>query len=390
MFGAHDGRVWVVTPAGLAFTDPARIPVNRVRPLVHVEEVVVEGRLLSRDTLRSGDVLHVPPNPERVAIHYTAASPRMPERVRLQYRLEGVDRGWMEGGVPRVATYTQLRPGRYRFRVRAWNEDGVPSAGEATLALRVLPAWYQTWWSQGLGLAAVAAAGAGGAWSVARLRQQRVEAARRATLAERSRVARELHDTLLSAVAGIAMRLDAATMRAAREVPPTSGSADASMLAEMRDAAYRTLSDARRSVTDLRTLGHGALPLCAVLAQAGQRIFAESGVDARVECEGAECPYPAALEEQVVRVATEAMTNALKHAGCRTVVTTCTYTPRELRVRVRDDGRGFDPALTGEVGHWGMMGMRERAAVIGARLTVKSAPGRGTDVLLVVPHRGRG
>jgi signal transduction histidine kinase/ligand-binding sensor domain-containing protein len=390
MFGAHDGRVWVVTPAGLAFTDPARIPVNRVRPLVHVEEVVVEGRLLSRDTLRSGDVLRVPPNPERVAIHYTAASPRMPERVRLQYRLEGVDRGWMEGGVPRVATYTQLRPGRYRFRVRAWNEDGVPSAGEATLALRVLPAWYQTWWSQGLGLAAVAAAGAGGAWSVARLRQQRVEAARRATLAERSRVARELHDTLLSAVAGIAMRLDAATMRAAREVPPTSGGADASMLAEMRDEAYRTLSDARRSVTDLRTVGNGALPLSGVLAEAGRRIFAESGVDARVECEGAECPYPAALEDQVVRVATEAMTNALKHAGCRTVVTTCTYTPRELRVRVRDDGRGFDPALTGAVGHWGLMGMRERAAAIGARLTVKSAPGRGTDVLLVVPHSGRG
>jgi len=380
MARAPDGRVWLVTPAGLAVVDPTRLPVSDEPPRVYVEELEVDGRPLVRDTLAPGAALEVQPNPGRVAIRYTAASPRLPERVRLQYRLDGVDASWTDARGPRVATYTQLRPGRYRFRVRAWNEDGVPSRGEATLALRVRPLWYQTWWAGGLGAAAVGAAGAGAAWLVARARQRHREAELRAVMAERTRVARELHDTLLGSMTGVAMQLDAAAAHAARP-----GGVSAATLEDVRDQTYGALAAARRSVSDLRAAEADG-PLRTSLEAAADRAFAGTDVDVRVEHVGRPRRYAPAVEAEVLRVVAEALTNARKHADCRRVIVTCAYRRRGPRLRVRDDGRGFDPDGDRPGGHWGLVGMRERAAAIGARLTVASAPGRGTDVVLDVDH----
>ncbi|MBC7841699.1 MAG: hypothetical protein H7099_05280, partial [Gemmatimonadaceae bacterium] len=170
MFRATDGRIWLATPVGLAVVDPAAVPVNPMPPPVHVEEVVIGGHEMA-----ASDLSRIAPNPDRVEIHYTAASLRMPERVRVQYRLDGVDRDWVDGSVPRTATYTQLRPGSYRFRVRAWNEDGVPSTGETVRAFTVLPAWYQTRWALALAVLAAGAVGAAGMGAVAQARRRRAE-----------------------------------------------------------------------------------------------------------------------------------------------------------------------------------------------------------------------
>ena len=210
-----------------------------------------------------------------------------------------------------------------------------------------------------------------------------------AVLAERARIARELHDTLLSEVAGIAMRLDGAAARTATVDATGAASVDPHLLAELRDQAYRTLASARRSVSDLRALTDGALPISARLVDAAQRIFADTAVDVRVEHDGVPCSYAPSLEDEVLRIIGEALTNARRHAGCRAVRVRCTYGRRALRIRVRDDGRGFIPAAERERGHWGLVGMRERVATIGARLRIASAPGRGTDVVLVVPVGAR-
>ncbi|MEO8337017.1 MAG: triple tyrosine motif-containing protein, partial [bacterium] len=379
LFRALDGRLWMATPTGLALADPSAVPVNTIAPPVHIEEITVGGNRLAAD-----EALHIAPNPERVTIHFTAASPRMPERVRLQFRLDGVDPGWVESGAARVATYTQLRPGRYQFRVRAWNEDGVPSVGEATLALRVMPTWYQSWWAVVLAVALAVAVGAAGASAVAGARRRRAEAELRATVAERVRVARELHDTLLSGVAGIAMRLDAAATRAA-----SPAGLDVAVLADVREQAYNTLDEARRAVVAMRASADELVPFWSLLAAAARRVFADSGVHTSVTHSGTPRRFPAAVEAEVVRVATEALVNARKHAACRTVTVTCAFDRDALRVRIADDGRGFDPALVRAEGHWGLTGMRERADAIGAHLTITSSPGRPTQVVITVVDTAR-
>jgi signal transduction histidine kinase/ligand-binding sensor domain-containing protein len=373
-----DSRLWFSTAAGLAVVDPRRVPRNAIAPAVHVEEVVVDGRVLP-----PGELTRIDPNPRRVQVHFTAASLRMPERVRVEYRLDGVDPDWQPAGAPRVIAYTQLRPGRYRFRVRAWNEDGVPSAGEAVRALRVLPAWYQTWWAITLGAGGVAGAGAVAAVALSRVRRRRAELAAQAALAERLRVARELHDTVLSDMAGVAMSLDAV----ARGAGAGAGGANGAVVADLRDQVRRTLAETRRAVTALRASGEELVPLAARLSDAAGHLFAGTDVAVRVSEAGPARRYAPELEAEALRIATEALTNARKHAGCRAVVITCRYDRHGLGVWVRDDGRGFDPGGVSRDGHFGLTGMRERAAAVGGRLTVESAPGRGTTVRLEVPAR---
>ena len=375
MFRATDGRIWLATPGGLAVVDPAAVPVNLTPPPVHVEEVVVGGQELT-----ARDLSRIAPNPERVEIHYTAASLRMPERVRVQYRLEGVDREWVEGSLPRTATYTQLRPGPYRFRVRAWNEDGVPSTREAVLAFRVLPAWYQTPWALALAVLLAGAVGAAGMGAVARTRRRRAEAELRGRLAERVRVARELHDTLLSGMAGIAMRLDAAAIRASGPL-----GLDAAAIADLRTLARSTLVESRSAVTAMRKSADDLVPFWDQLADAARRTFSGTEVDLRVERGGTPRDYPGDVEAEVVRIAAEALVNARKHSACRSVTVRWVYDRHGLRVSVRDDGIGFDQRVASRDGHWGLQGMHERAAAIGATLTINSEAGCGTDVVVSVP-----
>jgi signal transduction histidine kinase len=155
----------------------------------------------------------------------------------------------------------------------------------------------------------------------------------------------------------------------------------------VRDLAYRTLTDARRSVWDLRSLAAGTADLGALLEDAARRIFADTAVDVRLEHVGKARPYSPVVEAQVFRIVSEALTNARTHADCRAVVVTCTHGRRELRVEVRDDGRGFMvEGGTAPGGHWGLLGMRERAAAIGATLAIESVPGAGTAVSLTVPR----
>jgi signal transduction histidine kinase len=380
MVAGTDGRLWLMWAGGIGRIEPDNMPRNRVPPPVLVRALEAGGRQYA-----AASAIRLPKRTKALSIAYTASSLTVPERVRFRYRLLGLDPTWQDAGARREAFYTNLGPGQYRFEVLAANDDGVWSPEPAALDVVIPPAFVQT----NAFLALCAAAAGGMAWWLVAWRQRRAAAALHArfkiTLAERTRVARELHDTLLSGVAGIALRLDAVATRAR-----SHAGVDVAALDELQAQARKTLVDARDAVVAMRNPGDAPPPLPAQLAEAACRVFAETDVDVRTGCTGTPCQCPPGVEEQVLRIATEALINARHHAHCGTVTVECEYAPGELCTWVRDDGRGFDPARSAAAGHFGLVGMHERAGAIGARLTVESAPGRGTAVRLVVPLAGPG
>jgi signal transduction histidine kinase len=379
----HDGRVWVATPNGFAVADPALSIENRTAPRAHVEEIV-----FGADRIALSDGENVPPSPDRVEIHFTAISSVLPERVRIQYRLDGADESWVDAVRPSVATYTRLGPGRYTFRVRAWNEDGVPSIGDATLGFRVLPAWYESGWFFVLALLAFGSAVV--AWHRDRTRRamERVQAKYEATLAERTRLAGELHDTLLQAFTGVTLQLQAlrGRMRAAPDVEHDLG--------RVLGVADGALREARSAVWDMRApeLEEGdvaaALEESVQDAVASHRFAGGAPVHLEVTITGDRRRLSPAVETAAHRIGREAVANALRHADAKHVRVAVAFESRHLCVDVRDDGVGFDMARlhpTEGRGHWGLVGMRERARNARGTLDVNSAPGAGTAVLLRVP-----
>jgi len=184
-------------------------------------------------------------------------------------------------------------------------------------------------------------------------------------------------------MAGVAMQLSAGARRV--ESLGATDSGVGGLLAGLSTQVQCSLVEARKSVTAMRAPApNETLPLHEQLAGAAQRTFADSGIAARVEHVGSPRSYPPTVASEILHIAHEAMTNARKHAACRTVTIVCAYSPREVQVRVRDDGQGFDPSQQAPDGHWGLVGMRERAVAIGAKLAVTSSPAAGTEVVLVV------
>ena len=373
-----DGRLWFATESGVAWVDPANIKRNALPPPVQIRGVIAADQRYD-PTAR----VALPARTTELQIAYTALSLAMPDRVRFRYRLSGADTSWQEAGGRREAFYTNLRPGSYRFQVIAANEDGVWNESGATLDFDIPATFTQTRAFVVLVAGAVACA----MWLLAHWRHRRMGRALRAqfdaTLAERARVARELHDTLLRDMAGVAMQLNAGARRAAATTG--SNASVVELLTNLGAQVQRTLVEARRSVTAMRTVSDELPPLHTQLADAAHRTFEGTAIAAHVEHVGSPRQYPPNVESEIVGIATEAMANARQHAGCRKMTITCSYAPRELRVRLHDDGRGFDPSQGTPMGHWGLVGMRERATSIGAKLSLTSTPTAGTEVVLVVP-----
>jgi signal transduction histidine kinase/ligand-binding sensor domain-containing protein len=381
-FEGGDGRIWFATPAGLAVADPDRIPTNSAAPTPLVEEIRVtdEG-----ETIAAGDVVIA--NPDRVDIHFTTASLRTPERVRIEYRLDGADHTWVPASLPRRATYTQLRPGRYRFRVRAWNEDGVAARGEASLSFRVLPAWHQTSWFRTLLALAIAGAGAGLLLLVQRTRQrqiqERIQAGFEATLAERTRLANELHDTLLQGFTGITLQLQAVQQAAASEAP-----AVAAKLEPVLAMADSTLREARHTVWDMHAPELEHYDLVDALELTARKSVGSDDIGLRFSARGTRRRLSPALETAAYRIGREAVVNAVKHGAPDIIDVDIDYAAHQLRLTVRDDGRGFATttlAAAAGSGRLGVLGMRERAARAGGTLEISATPDGGTVVTVMLP-----
>ncbi|HUP07859.1 MAG TPA: ATP-binding protein, partial [Caldimonas sp.] len=378
-----DGRLWFRQADGVGVIDPAHLPSNALPPPVHVEEVVADRK--SYD-VSSGSV-RLPPLVRDVVIDYTALSFAAPEKVRFRYRLEGQDADWREVLNDREVQYSNLAPGRYRFVVKASNDSGVWNEQGAALDLEVAPAFWQTNGFRALCVVAAAAL----LFGLYRLRVRQLRArfalALDTRVAERTRIARELHDTLLQSFQGLLLRFQTVL-----EMLPGRPMDARVMLASAIDQAAEAITEGRDAVQALRASVTEMNNLAASIRALGDDLRsqqrAEGRVDMHVEVHGLTRPLHPIVRDEAFRIAGEALRNVLRHAGATQVEVEIVYDRQQFRLRVRDDGKGMAPEVLEQQsrpGHFGLQGMRERAALIGGRLTVWSAVDGGTEVELTVP-----
>ena len=366
-----DGDLWFTTSRGLAVLDPATRQRPRLAPVPYLVEMKANGEPV--DVERAAKL---PPESQRVEFRYTALHLSAPEQVQYSYKLEGVDPDWVPAGSRRTTNYNSLRHGRYRFLVRA--SLGGAAAAERPYDFEVLPHFYDTAWFRILAVA-LAVAAASGLYGL-RLRQIRSRFA--LVLEERARLAREIHDTLAQGFVGISSQLDAVAMCLTDEASPARKYLDMA-----RKMARHSLTEARRSVMDLRSSVLEGQDLASAL-ESGARVWtAGSGVEATVHAEGPPGELPQAMEQHLLRIAQEAVTNVLKHAGAKKIAIHLRFSERKLRLKIEDNGRGFEEqdVFSSLGGHFGLIGMRERAERLGGELRLESRPGVGTEVEVTVP-----
>jgi len=372
--GGHrtsDGRIWVTTSRGLAVYNPGTRKQTTLAPAVRLLEMIVDGNPV--DLARPA---RLGPGSQRIEIRYTAIHLGAPERVRYFRKLEGLNAGWINAEGSRVINYNSLPHALYRFTVKAEIPGG--PAGEQSYAFEVLPWFYERAWFRLLGVAMLLAA----AWAVYQLRLRQIRYRFALVLEERARLAREIHDTLAQGFVGISSQLDAVAMCLPDATTPARKFLDLA-----RRMARHSLTEARRSVMDLRSSVLEGQDLAAALESGTRMWTAGSGVEVAVDVSGSQNPLPQEVEQHVLRIAQEAVTNALKHAGASKIRVKLHMEARKLCLHIQDDGHGFeqDGVFSSLGGHFGLLGMRERAERLGGELHLASHPGQGTEVEVKVP-----
>ena len=375
---SRDGHLWFATPKGLVEVDPAHFPMNTVPPPVALERFAVDD--VDQPLHGAADAVRVQAGHVHFQFDYAGLSFVAPQKVRYRYMLVGFDRDWTEAGARRSAYYTNIPPGRYTFRVQAANNDGLWNTEGAGLEFELRPHFYRTAWFYALLLAAMA----GMVVVLLRRRLRRAESEFRAVLGERSRIAREIHDTLAQGYVGISVQLEVL----AELLRMNKAEAAAKHLDLTRGYVRDGLADARQSIWALRSQDSGETTLPVKLRRMVEAARGH-GYESTFSIYGAYRPLPAGTEREILRVAQEAIHNVKKHAGAKNLFVQLEYGPGEIALEVRDDGRGFAVGKEPESvlerdgpGHYGLTGMRERAAAIGGNLEVTSEPGTGTTVRL--------
>lgn len=378
-----DGRLWFAAHTTVQMIDPKRTFRNPIPPPVYVEKIVADRRDYA---LTEG--LELPSLTRDIRIDYTSLSVTVPQKVSFRYRLENHDAGWQEAGTRREAFYNDLPPGNYRFRVIASNNSDVWNETGASFGFSVAPAYYQTSWFRVLVVAALLAM----LWALYqyRLRQihGKLHAGIEARVGERTRIARELHDTLLQSLHGLMFQF-----QAARNMLPQRPAEAADVLDGAIGATEQTITDSRSAIQHLRSeqICEGDLGqwLTATSQELARSLNGEGDTPIfRLTVEGERKALTPLPRDEVYHITREILRNAFQHAQASSIEAEIRYDDCELRVRIRDDGKGIDPRVLhegGSAGHWGLRGVRERAQQIGARLDFWSEAGVGTEVELRVP-----
>jgi signal transduction histidine kinase/ligand-binding sensor domain-containing protein len=363
-----DGTLWFSTLKGVAVIDPEHAKLNLVPPPVVLESVSIDDQ-----TFEPAKATDLPAGHTRFAFEYAGLSFVSPHTVRFKYKLEGFDRNWIDAGTRRVAYYTNISPGRYRFRVSARNNDGIWNESGASFLFRLRPHFYQTYWFDFLIVMALALL----AYEIYRWRVRQVEAQFKAVLAERNRIAREIHDTLAQGFVAVSVQLELI----ARMLSISTESAR-EQLKIATSVVQNSLSEARRSIWELRSQRSENEDLPARLSHVAQQVTSTSSVKVDFQVVGAYRPLPGDVENELIRIAQEALANVVRHANAKQISIDLNFQPKKLRMTIADDGRGFtqEERSSGPDGHFGLKGMQERADQIDAELIVKSAPGHGTQV----------
>jgi signal transduction histidine kinase/ligand-binding sensor domain-containing protein len=371
-----DGRLWFANDAVIQTMDPGAVRRNAIPPPVYVEELQADRKDYAVD-----GPLRLPARSRDIEIGYTALSFSVPQKVRFRYKLDGRDHDWQDAGTRRRVFYNDLPPAQYRFHVTASNNDGVWSETGAALDFSIAPAYYQMRWFQAACIAVLLA----GIWGLYRLRLRQIAHEFNVRLeervSERTRVARELHDTLLQSFQGLMLHFQVVDEllpegQAKKQLEQSLLRADQAIV-EGRGAVY----DLRSSATTTNDLADAVNALGAELATPESAAF-------RLVVEGAVRDLHPIIRDEVYRITREALRNAFTHAHANHIETEITYGKKALRVRIRDDGDGTPPGVIkeGRPGHYGLPGMRERAKQIGGSLEIWSGAGprAGTEIQLTI------
>jgi ligand-binding sensor domain-containing protein/signal transduction histidine kinase len=370
------GRMWFSLSRGLSVVDPAHLTDNSAPAIAHVETISAEGSPINTE-----DLVHVPAASKRITFSYTGLSLAVPERVRFRYFLEGFDRNWSEPTAAREAVYTNLGPGAYRFRVMACNSDGMWNGSETAFPFEVDPAYWQTWWFRlfitliiGLGILTFFRLRVLG---LTRQMNMRFEE----RLAERTRIAQELHDTLLQGFLSASMQLHVVNDHLAADSPAKPP------VERVLELMGRVIQEGRDAVRGLRSSRRSSADLEQAFSQIRQEFPMQSQIGFRVIVEGTPRPLRSIIHDEVYLIGHEALSNAFRHARASDIEVELEYAPSHLRVLVRDNGGGIDTQVlhSGRDGHWGLSGMKERTERIGGKLRVLSSAVAGTEVELCVP-----
>jgi ligand-binding sensor domain-containing protein/signal transduction histidine kinase len=374
---SRDGHLWFATPRGLVEVDPAHFPVNTTPPPVALERFAIDD--VAQRMESSDRAVRVPAGHVHFEFDYAGLSFVSPQKVRYRYKLEGFDHDWTEAGARRTAYYTNIPAGHYTFRVQAANNDGLWNSNGASLPFELRPHFYQTLWFYALLTLLVVVL----VLSVQRLRLARAQREFNAVLGERTRIAREIHDTLAQGYVGISVQLEVL----AELLRMSQVEAAAKQLDLTRGFVREGLADARQSIWALRSQDAGETTLPVKLRRMAEAA-GSSKLAAHFGVFGAYRPLAPDTERELQRIAQEAMQNVHKHAGASELNVQLEYRPGQVALEIRDNGKGFAAGDAAPAGHYGLTGMRERAAAIGATMEVTSEPGAGTNVLVRVKTQG--
>jgi ligand-binding sensor domain-containing protein/signal transduction histidine kinase len=378
MFTDPLGRIWLSMNRGLSVVDPARAIGSSTPAIVHVEGVSADGNPVDLQ-----EPVRLAGAHRRITFSYAALSLSVPERVRFKYKLEGVDEGWSNPVTAREVTYNNLGSGSYRFRVIASNSDGLWNSAESEIPFEIDPAYWQTWWFR-LSGALVCALGILLFFRL-RIRQLAAQMNMRfeERLAERTRIAQELHDTLLQGFLSASMQLHVADDRLPEDSPAKP------LVGRVLQLMTRVIDEGRNTVRGLRSSDTIHQSLEEAFSRIQQELTVSAHTGFRVIVEGAPRQLRPVMRDEIYFICREALANSFRHSGAPRVEVEIEYAVSHLRILVRDNGCGIDPHVlnAGREGHWGLSGMRERAERIGARLRVLSRVAAGTEIELSVPSR---
>jgi signal transduction histidine kinase/ligand-binding sensor domain-containing protein len=377
-----DGRIWFVPFDGVSVIDPRHLPFNQVPPPVHIERISADG-----NSYNASDGLRLPRVARDLTIDYTALSLAVPQKVRFRYKLAGQDSDWKEVVNERHVRYTNLSPGHYTFRVIACNNSGVWNETGASLQFSIAPAYYQTAWFRLCCVVALLLL----LWVAYLFRVRQLEAqfavGLEARVDERTRIARDLHDTLLQSFNALLLRLQTVS-----NVLPAQPDEAKRRIDRAIEQASNAITEGRDTLNELRSTGSAAIDLDQAISNFARELLSGSASelvpDVQVQVEGTPIPMNPIVRDEVYRIATEGVRNAIRHAHARQIEVEIRYAEHQLRLRIGDNGTGIDPAILDhehKAGHWGLRGMRERAKLVGGTLEVWSQLDVGTEIDLSIP-----
>ncbi len=365
---ARDGSLWFATLRGVSSLSRTSALANGLPPTVAIESLSVDDHAIDLSSTRE-----IPPGHNRLAFEYTGITFVSPQRVRFRYRLDGFDKTWVDAGTRRTAYYTSLPPGDYSFHVTARTNDGDWNSAEAAISFRLLPRFYQTYWFYLLLAFTLALA----IYAFYRWRVREVEAQFTAVLGERNRIAREIHDTLAQGFVAVSLQLELLSRKLSAAPDDVK-----SLISQTRELVQSGLEEARRSIWELRSQGAESSDFRSRLSRMAGDTAKRAGLQLKFNVLGTYRALPEKIEDEMLKIAQEAATNTARHAQAKILKIDLAYEEKKFRMTISDDGHGFSApsGVVGPDGHFGLRGMRERAAQIGAEFDVKSTPGAGTQI----------